>query len=126
MVPRILVVDDEPSIRRTLRAVLEVKGYDVVEADCGREALRLIHSGQYDLALLDINMPDITGIEVCREVRTTSQIPIVMMSAGEENRARSLEAGANDYLKKPFSVAQIFSLVKLYSGEIGGVRGQGE
>jgi len=125
-VPRILVVDDEPSIRRTLRAVLEVKGYDVVEADCGREALRLIHSGQYDLALLDINMPDITGIEVCREVRTTSQIPIVMMSAGEENRARSLEAGANDYLKKPFSVAQIFSLVKLYSGEIGGVRGQGE
>ena len=124
--PRILVVDDEPSIRRTLRAVLEVKGYDVVEADCGREALRLIHSGQYDLALLDINMPDITGIEVCREVRTTSQIPIVMMSAGEENRARSLEAGANDYLKKPFSVAQIFSLVKLYSGEIGGVRGQGE
>jgi len=126
VVPRILVVDDEPSIRRTLRAVLEVKGYDVVEADCGREALRLIHSGQYDLALLDINMPDITGIEVCREVRTTSQIPIVMMSAGEENRARSLEAGANDYLKKPFSVAQIFSLVKLYSGEIGGVRGQGE
>jgi DNA-binding response OmpR family regulator len=118
VVPRIIVVDDEPSIRRTLRAVLEVKGYDITEADCGREALRLIHSGQYDLVLLDINMPDITGIEVCREVRTTSQIPIVMMSAGEENKARSLEAGANDYLRKPFGMAQVFSLVKLYAGEI--------
>ena len=114
---RILVVDDEPQIRRILRAVLVAKGYEVMEAESGEEALTLIHTEIYDLILLDINMPGISGIETCREIRRSSKIPIVMLSAGEENRKRSLQAGANDYLGKPFGASQIFSCVKLHSGE---------
>ena len=114
---RILVVDDELQIRRIMRAVLVAKGYEVMEAECGEEALRLIRSEKYDLILLDINMPGITGIEVCVEVRTSSDIPIIIMSAGEENKARALDAGANDYLKKPFGISQIFSCVELHLGK---------
>jgi DNA-binding response OmpR family regulator len=117
LVRRILVVDDEPQIRRIMRAVLVAKHYEVMEADCGEDALKLIRSEKYDLILLDINMPGITGIEVCREVRTSFDIPIIIMSAGEENRARALAAGAHDYLKKPFSVSQMFSCVKLHLGK---------
>jgi two-component system KDP operon response regulator KdpE len=119
MSSRILVVDDEPQIRRIMRVVLVSEGYEIVEAGCGEDALKLISSEQFDLVLLDINMPGITGIELCREVRTSFDIPIpiVIMSAGEENRARALDAGANDYLKKPFGVSQIFSCVKLHLGE---------
>jgi two-component system KDP operon response regulator KdpE len=110
-------VDDELQIRRIMRAVLVAKGYEVMEAECGEEALRLIRSEKYDLILLDINMPGITGVEVCVEVRTRSDIPIIIMSAGEENKARALDAGANDYLKKPFGISQIFSCVELHLGK---------
>ena len=98
---------------RGLGDVYKRQGYDVADAECGEDALDLIHSEKYDLILLDINMPGITGIEVCRQVRTNSDIPIVIMSAGEESRRRALDAGANDYLKKPFGVSQIFSCVQL-------------
>ena len=114
---RILVVDDEPQIRRIMRAVLVTKGYEVIDAECGEDALKLIRSERYDLMLLDINMPGMSGIEVCREVRRSSDIPIVVMSAGEEGRAKALDAGANDYLKKPFGVSQIFSCVELHSAK---------
>ena len=114
---RILVVDDEPQIRRIMRAVLIAKSCEVTEAECGEDALKLIRTETYDLMLLDINMPSITGIEVCIEVRTSSNIPIIIMSAGEENKARALDAGANDYLKKPFGVSQIFSCVELHLGK---------
>jgi len=113
LVRRILVVDDEPQIRRVMRSVLVAEGYEVMEAECGEDALKLIHSEKYDLILLDINMPGITGVEVCRQVRTICDIPIIIMSAGEENRTRALDAGANNYLRKPFGVSQIFSCVKL-------------
>jgi DNA-binding response OmpR family regulator len=116
---RILVVDDEPQIRRIMRAILVAKRYEVTEVECGEDALKLIRSEKYDLMLLDINMPGITGLDVCREVRTSFDIPIIIMSAGEENKARALEVGANDYLKKPFSVSQIFACVKLHLGEAG-------
>jgi two-component system KDP operon response regulator KdpE len=109
---RILVVDDEAQIRRVMRSVLGAQGYEVIEAECGESALKLIHSGKYDLILLDVNMPGISGIDVCREVRTISDIPIIIMSAGDEGRTRALEVGANDYLKKPFGTSQIFSCVK--------------
>jgi DNA-binding response OmpR family regulator len=116
---RILVVAEERKSRRIMRTVLIEKGYEVTEAECGEDALKLICSERYDLVMLDINMPGVTGIEVCREVRTRSNIPIILMSAGDENRTRALEAGANDYLKKPFGVLQIFSCVKLHLGEAG-------
>jgi two-component system KDP operon response regulator KdpE len=113
---RILVVDDEPQIRRIMRAVLVAKRYEVADAECGEDALKLIRSAKYDLVLLDINMPGMTGIEVCREIRASSSIPVIVMSTGEENRAKALDAGANDYLKKPFDVSQIFSCVELNLG----------
>jgi DNA-binding response OmpR family regulator len=114
---RILVVDDEAQIRRIMRAVLSAKGYEIIEAENGEEALKLIRAEEYHLMLLDINMPGINGIEVCVELRKSSNMPIVIMSAGEENRARALDAGANDYLKKPFGVSQIFSCVELHLGK---------
>jgi DNA-binding response OmpR family regulator len=86
LVSRILVVDDEPQIGRVIRSVLVAEGYEVIEAEYGEDALKLIHSEKYDLILLDINMPGITGIEVCRQVRTNSDMPIIIMSAGEESR----------------------------------------
>ena len=116
---RILVVDDEPQIRRIMRAVLVAKRYEVLEAESGEDALRYILSGLCDLVLLDINMPGISGIEVCREVRSSFDKPIIIMSAGEENKAKALDAGANDYLKKPFSVSELFSCVKSHLGEPG-------
>jgi DNA-binding response OmpR family regulator len=110
-------VDDEPQIRRIMRAVLVAKRYEVTEAECGEDALKLISSEKYDLMLLDINMPGMTGLEVCREIRANSDIPIIIMSAGEESRAKALEVGANDYLRKPFGVSQIFSCVELHLGK---------
>ena len=111
---RILVVDDEPQIRRIMRAVLVTKGYEVMEAESGENALELIRSERCDLILLDVNLPGISGIDVCKEIRRSSEIPIVVMSAGEESRAKALDAGADDYLKKPFGVSQIFSCVELH------------
>ena len=111
---RILVVDDEPQIRRIMRAVLVTKGYEVMEAESGENALELIRSERCDLILLDINLPGISGIDACKEIRRSSDTPIVVMSAGEERRGNALDAGANGYLKKPFGVSQIFSCVELH------------
>lgn len=110
---RILVVDDEPQICRLVRAMLVSKGYDVAEASSGEDTLKLLGSEQYDLVLLDNSMPGITGIEVCQEIRGAgSDIRIVVMSAGDQIRVRALQAGANDYLKKPFGVAELFACVQ--------------
>jgi DNA-binding response OmpR family regulator len=108
----ILVVDDEPQIRRVVRSMLSTRGYDVMDAPNGEDALKLVRSEKYDLVLLDNNMPGITGIEVCREIRADSEIAIVMMSSGDEVRAQALQAGANDYLKKPFGVSELFACVQ--------------
>ena len=113
---RILIVDDEAPIRRVLRAVLAAKGYEVMEAERGDDALALMRSEKCDLMLLDINMPGITGIELCKKVRSISDLVdlvVVVMSTGEEHRARARDAGADDYLSKPFGVAQVFSCVEL-------------
>jgi two-component system, OmpR family, KDP operon response regulator KdpE len=113
---RILIVDDEPHIRRILRVTLAAKGYEVMEAESGEDALTtLMHVGKCDLILLDINMPGITGLELCRKVRSRSDLRdviVVVMSTGEEHRDRALDAGANDYLSKPFGVAQVFSCLE--------------
>jgi DNA-binding response OmpR family regulator len=113
---RILIVDDEPHIRRVLRILLAAKGYEVMEAECGEDALTLVRSDECDLMLVDINMPGITGLELCRRLRSSSHMTdaaVVLMSTGEEHRAKALDAGADDYLSKPFAVAQVFSCVEL-------------
>ena len=122
---RILIVDDEPHIRRILRVVLAAKGYEVMEAEHGDDALELIRSEKCDLTLLDINMPGITGLDLCRKLRSSSDLMeaiVVVMSTGEEHRARALDAGADDYLSKPFGVTQVFSCVELNLKRSGAAR----
>jgi DNA-binding response OmpR family regulator len=108
---RILVVDDEPQIRRVVCSMLATKGYEVVDASTGEDALKLLRSEKYDLVLLDNILPGITGIEVCREIRADSDMAIIVMSAGHRTKAQALNAGANDYLKKPFGVSELFACV---------------
>jgi DNA-binding response OmpR family regulator len=113
---RILIVDDEPHIRRILRVTLAAKGYEVMEAESGTDAWTLLRSKKCDLLLLDINMPGITGLELCKNLRSSSDtmdVAVVVMSTGEEHRAKALHVGADDYLSKPFGVAQVFSCVEL-------------
>ena len=112
---RILVVDDEPQIRRILRITLAAKGYEVLVAESGEDALVQMRSKKCDLMLLDINMPGITGLELCRNLRGSSdrmEMTVVVMSTGEEHRAKALNAGADDYLSKPFGITQVFSCVE--------------
>ena len=105
--PRILIAEDEFSLRLVLRAILEREGFAVIEATNGVEALRLAHDEVPDLALLDVMMPELDGYEVCRQIRgsfTTRHIPIVMLTARTEvgDKVRGLEGGANDYVTKPW------------------------
>jgi len=111
---RILVVDDELSIIKLLRANLETKGYEVLAAMDGAEALQVIEKELPDLIILDIMMPKIDGFEVCRRIREWSQIPIIMLSARHnvEEKAKCLNSGADDYITKPFGVNELIARVR--------------
>jgi len=104
----ILVVDDEPQIRRVMRNALSSHGYAIVEAPNGEEALKKLGAGRLDLVILDMNMPGIDGIEACREIRTVSKVPIIMLTvrAKEKDKVRALDAGADDYVVKPFGIEE--------------------
>ena len=110
----ILVVDDDPAILRFLCANLRARDYDVTVATDGREALEMIQRELIDLIILDIMMPQLDGVEVCRRIREWSRVPIVMLSArGEEkDKVNCLELGADDYLTKPFGVAELMARIK--------------
>jgi two-component system, OmpR family, alkaline phosphatase synthesis response regulator PhoP len=114
MTARILVVDDEPSVSGLLAYNLRKEKYEVQVAADGREALRLARQSRPDLVLLDLMLPEMDGLEVCRELRKTSAVPIIMITArGEEiDRVVGLELGADDYVTKPFSVRELLSRVK--------------
>jgi two-component system alkaline phosphatase synthesis response regulator PhoP len=111
---RILVVDDEPSVTDLLAYNLRKALYDVQIAADGREALRLARESQPDLILLDLMIPEVDGLDVCRELRKTSDVPIIMITArGEElDRVLGLEIGADDYVTKPFSVRELMARIK--------------
>jgi DNA-binding response OmpR family regulator len=111
---KILVVDDDPAIRKFIRANLTVRGYEVFLAFDGEEGLRVLETEMPDLILLDIMMPKIDGLEVCRRVREWSKIPIIMLSAraGEMDKVKCLDCGADDYLTKPFSLKELLSRIK--------------
>jgi DNA-binding response OmpR family regulator len=111
---RVLVVDDEHSLRRLLRLYLEKEGYEVVEADDGLDALSLLRRGGIDLALVDVMLPELDGFEVLRRIRTESGIPIILVTArGEEaQRIAGLELGADDYVVKPFSAPEVVARVR--------------
>jgi DNA-binding response OmpR family regulator len=111
---RILLVDDEQAVQTLLTYPLRKEGYDVVEATDGQEALDRFAEQRFDLVVLDIMLPKLDGIEVCRRMRTRSQVPIIMLTAkGDEiDKVVGLEIGADDYITKPFSVREFRSRVK--------------
>lgn len=114
MLPKILVVDDEPAVTDLLAYNLRKAGYAVLTAADGREALEAVHAFQPDLILLDLMLPGVDGLEVCRELRKTRDVPIIMLTAlGEEiDRVVGLELGADDYVTKPFSVRELLARIK--------------
>ena len=111
---RILLVDDEPAIQTLLAYPLRKDGYDVVSAVDGREALDRFAEQRFDLVVLDIMLPKLDGIEVCRRLRTRSQVPIIMLTAldSEADAVQGLEAGADDYVTKPFGLAELRSRIR--------------
>jgi len=111
---RILVVDDEAQIRRVLRTTLIAGGYEVDDARDGQEALEKLRETKYDVILLDINMPDIKGTEVCRAIRSTSDVAIIMLTVrnSEADKVMALDAGADDYVTKPFSTSELLARIR--------------
>ena len=112
--PLVLVVEDEPQMRRFLRTSLVAHGFRLLEAAGGREALRLATSAPPDLVLLDLGLPDIDGIDLTREVRGWSKVPILVLSARgrEDDKVAALDAGADDYLTKPFGVRELLARMR--------------
>ncbi len=114
MARTILVVDDEPTLRETLADALASEGYDVVVAEDGRRALEVFRAEHPDLVLLDLMLPELSGIEVCRIIRAESDVPIVMLTAkdSEIDKVVGLELGADDYVTKPFSLRELSARVR--------------
>jgi two-component system response regulator RegX3 len=111
---RILVVDDEAAIRETVGYALRSEGYEVSDAADGEEALEVARSNGFDVLILDLMLPKLSGIEVCRRLRAESDVPILLLTAkdAEVDRVLGLEAGADDYVTKPFSMAELVSRVR--------------
>ena len=116
MAQKILICDDQPIIHETLGVYLESEGFEHISAMDGAEALTLANSAKPDLILLDLMMPKVSGIEVCRQIRAESRVPIIMLTAkGEEiDRILGLELGADDYIVKPFSLVELDARVRAH------------
>ena len=114
MARTILVVDDEPTLRETLAEALEQDGLRVITAEDGKVALEAFRSESPDLILLDLMLPQVSGIEVCRIVRRESSVPIIMLTAkdGEIDKVVGLELGADDYVTKPFSLRELMARIR--------------
>ncbi len=112
--PKLLVIDDEVAIRRFLRASIDPADYELVEADTGELGVRMAATEAPDLILLDLGLPDADGVEVTRRIREWSTVPIIILSArGDEmNKVEALDAGANDYLTKPFGLPELFARIR--------------
>jgi two-component system KDP operon response regulator KdpE len=110
----VLVVDDEPQIRRALRLVLRANGYEVAEVASGEAALDALVLQPFDVMILDLLLPDLDGVEVCRRLRAWSRLPVVVLSAlGEEEvKVRALDEGADDYVTKPFSAPELLARMR--------------
>ena len=110
----ILVVDDEPQIRRVLRATLSSNGYEVLEAKDGPEAIDMVLRERPDLILLDVNMPGMSGLEACSKIRLSYQGPIIMVTVRntERDKVVALDAGADDYVVKPFAIGELLARIR--------------
>jgi len=109
--PVVLVVDDEPQILRVMRASLPIRGYEVLTASSGKEALDQLSKQVPDLVILDLAMPEMSGLEVCRRVREFSAVPIIILSAkgSESDKVAALDLGADDYVTKPFGMDELLA-----------------
>lgn len=114
MKKRILVVDDEPRMRRFVRMNLDLEGYDVIEADNGLAALNKVRDEMPDLVLLDVAMPELDGFETLEHIREVSAVPVIMLTvrSDEDDRIRGLDLGADDYVTKPFSPRELLSRIR--------------
>jgi two-component system, OmpR family, KDP operon response regulator KdpE len=108
------VIDDDPQIRRAMRATLTARGYQVGDARAGEEGLEELRSSTYDLVLLDMNMPGMGGIETCRLIRSGSEVAIIMLTVSntEKDKVDALDAGADDYITKPFSMPELLARIR--------------
>lgn len=115
MAHRILVIDDEAPIRRFLRASLDPKEYELLEAEDGQGGLRLAATRNPEVVLLDLGLPDMDGVEVARSLREWSRTPIIVLSARgqEQDKIAALDAGADDYLTKPFGVGELMARIRV-------------
>ena len=111
---RVLVVEDEINLREPLVYLLQKEGYDVIEAEDGNTAVELFHSHTPDILLLDLMLPGLSGNEVCRQIRTSSEVPIIMLTAkdAEIDKVVGLELGADDYVTKPYSTRELLARMK--------------
>lgn len=111
---RILVVDDDPQIRRVMRVTLTGQGYEVDDAKSGEAALDALRDGRFDLVLLDMNMPGMGGLETCRAIRRQSEIAIIMLTVrdSESDKVDALDAGADDYVTKPYNPPELLARIR--------------
>jgi two-component system response regulator RegX3 len=109
----ILIADDEPALLRALGYALRREGYEVDAVSDGAAALQQARSGSYDIAILDVMMPALSGLDVCRQIRASSALPIILLTArdADVDTVIGLEAGADDYVRKPFSIAVLMARV---------------
>ncbi|HYN65588.1 MAG TPA: response regulator transcription factor [Ornithinibacter sp.] len=114
MAERILVVDDDETIRRTLRINLRARGYEVEEVGSGRDALSTLDDAPPDLVILDLGLPDVDGVEVLRRLRRSSRVPVVVLSARQQSddKVEALDEGADDYVTKPFGMDELMARVR--------------
>lgn len=114
MLNKILIVDDDAQIRKVTGIYLENEGYEILKAENGYEALKLIEKNEIDLVILDIMMPGISGIEVCMKIRENNIMPIIFLSAKSEDldKIQGLASGADDYITKPFNAMELIARVK--------------
>src|SRR5215510_7767535 len=111
---RILIVDDDPQIRRVLRTALVAQGYETIDARNGEEALEKLRDEKVDLLILDMNMPGMSGLETCRMIRSTSDVSIIMLTVrdAESDKVEALDAGADDYMTKPFGSPELLARIR--------------
>jgi two-component system KDP operon response regulator KdpE len=127
---RVLVIDDEPEIQRAIRAHLAGADFTVEGASTGADGLDMVARWHPDVVILDLSLPDIDGIEVCRRIRTWSQVPIIVLSVrgGDADKVAALELGADDYLTKPFSSRELVARIRValrHAGQLTGAAGDG-
>lgn len=112
---KIILIEDEVKLARFVELELRYEGYDVTVCHDGREGLQMITEGSYDMILLDLMLPGLTGIEICRRVRKFSDIPIIMLTAKDEtmDKVAGLDSGADDYLTKPFAIEELLARMRV-------------